>query len=322
MDKILVTGGAGYIGSHVVEELMYAGFCPVVIDYRNDEYSDEMARYVEVLNMSLTSSYNAFVKHKFIGVIHLAGSIQVGESAVKPALYYHNNVGTSMDLLECAKAAGVKAFVFSSTAAVYGNAKSGLIPENAPLNPINTYGRSKLMFEQILKDYDSAYDFRSISLRYFNAAGASASGRFGENHGKPDTHLIPAIIEAAQGQRENFKIFGTDYDTPDGTCIRDYVHVTDLAVAHVNALKFLLDGGPTETMNLGSGRGFSVREIVNAVQRKAGTPFEIIEHPRRPGDPDSLIADISRAKQILQYNPVNSDLENIIETAWNWHSHN
>lgn len=320
MHEILVTGGCGYIGSHVVEELLSSGYVPIVLDNRHDKFSERMGNMVEVIGSDIQSVYQAFTRHKIKGVIHLAGSIQVGESVVNPALYYMNNVQNTISLVMQAKMAKVDAFVFSSTAAVYGNASSDLINEYSPLMPINPYGRSKLMIEDILRDFDSAYDFRSVCLRYFNAAGAGKSGLFGENHPKPETHLIPSIFEAIDNSRPAFKIFGTDYATRDGTCIRDYVHVSDLARAHVLALEYLLNGGLSDTFNLGSGRGNTVREIVDCVQTVTQKPFTVVEEDRRQGDPDCLVADISKARNILGYDPTHSSLFNIVETAWHWYN--
>ena len=254
-------------------------------------------------------------------VMHFAAYAYVGESVEKPSKYYHNNVAGTLTLLEAMRSCGIEKIIFSSTCATYGMPEQIPIPEDHPQNPINPYGRSKLMIEWILKDFAAAYDMRYISLRYFNAAGADPDAEIGEDH-DPETHLIPLILDVAMGKRDHLEIFGTDYDTPDGTCIRDYIHVTDLADAHLLALKYLMNGGESRVFNLGNGNGFSVKEVIAAALKMTGCDIKCVESERRPGDPPILIGSSDKIKKSLGWNPVYYDLDAIIETAWRWHREN
>ncbi|MGN1322332.1 MAG: UDP-glucose 4-epimerase GalE, partial [Methanosphaera sp.] len=240
------------------------------------------------------------------------------ESVRNPEKYYHNNVLNTMNLLHVMLKHDVKKFIFSSTCATYGVPQKIPLVEDHPQNPINPYGWTKLMVERILKDYDKAYGLKSVILRYFNASGADKSGEIGEWH-NPETHLIPLILDAAMGKREDIKIFGTDYDTPDGTCIRDYIHVTDLADAHILSLKYLEQNNKSNQFNLGNGQGFSVREVIESVKRVTGKDFKVTESERREGDPAILIGSSKKAKEVLGWNPQYTDIDQIVETAWNWH---
>ena len=253
--------------------------------------------------------------------IHLAGYIAVGESVKNPQKYYVNNIACGLDLLGALQAHGVGCFVFSSSAAVYGMPHTVPIPEEHVTAPINPYGRTKWMFEQILHDYSAAYGLRSVSLRYFNAAGADPSGAIGEAH-DPETHLIPQVLQVPMGLQEKIAIYGTDYPTHDGTCVRDYIHVSDLAVAHVLALEALLDGGPSDVFNLGNGEGHTVRQVIAAAEKVVGSTIPAVESPRRAGDPAALVASSKKAVEALGWQPKYSDLETIIKTAWQWHKRN
>ena len=252
-------------------------------------------------------------------ILHFAASLLVGESVQKPRKYFWNNVVNTLHLLDAMLEAGVKRIVFSSSAAVYGNPQKVPIPEDHPKEPVNPYGETKLAMERALKWYGNAYDLRWVALRYFNAAGADPDGELGECH-DPEAHLIPLIIQAALGRRSHVEIYGTDYPTPDGTAIRDYIHVTDLADAHVRALDYLTDGGESRALNLGTGQGNSVREVINAVGLISPCPVPFREGPRRAGDPSVLVADASHAAKILGWKPQHSRLEAIVQSAWNWHS--
>ncbi|MBQ5588035.1 MAG: UDP-glucose 4-epimerase GalE, partial [Selenomonadales bacterium] len=321
MKNILVVGGAGYIGSHVVEALMDDGFCPVIYDNLSTGHIESVpseAAFVEgdIHDTALTER----VMHDYHidGVIHFAASSLVGESMAEPAKYYYNNVEGSLHLLTAMRNAGVKRIVFSSTAAVYGESDEVPIKENSRLQPTNVYGRSKLMIEQMLADYDMAYGMRYAALRYFNAAGASLARDIGEDH-RTETHLIPLILKTAQGVRDKISVYGTDYPTKDGTCIRDYIHVCDLAKAHVLALKHLLAGGMSRVYNLGSEHGFSVREIIDYAKKVTETDFCVAHAERRAGDPAVLIASSERIREELGWVPVHSNIEEVIRTAWVWH---
>ncbi len=259
-----------------------------------------------------------FSRYRPDAVMHFAAYAYVGESVEDPAKYYQNNVAGTLNLLAAMRESGAGQLVFSSTCASYGHPQTDRIAESHPQVPINPYGRSKLMMEQILADYSSAYGLRSISLRYFNAAGADADAEIGEDH-DPETHLIPIILEAAAGRRPSVQVYGTDYDTPDGSCIRDYIHVTDLAAAHVTALAALMQGHPTDVFNLGTGRGASVREVIDRAAAITGRRIPVVTGPRRPGDPAMLVADATRAGEILDWAPHCSDLDTILASAWRWH---
>jgi UDP-glucose 4-epimerase len=320
---ILVTGGAGYIGSHAVLALQQAGYRVVVLDNLVYGHQDIVEQVLQVELVAGDTNDRAlldhlFADHDFAAVMHFAAYAYVGESVTKPDKYYRNNVTGTLTLLEAMVAAGVKQFVFSSTCATYGVPTIVPIPEDHPQNPINPYGATKLMVERMLADFDQAYDFRSVSFRYFNAAGADPQGRLGEDH-NPETHLIPLVLMAALGQRESIAIFGTDYPTPDGTCIRDYIHVTDLAQAHVLGLEYLLKGGPSDFFNLGNGNGFSVKEVIETARQVTGKEIVAVEHDRRPGDPPALVGSGEKARRILGWSPDYPDLSKIITHAWQWH---
>lgn len=317
---VLVTGGAGFIGAHACKALFQTGFTPVAYDNLSTGHADAV-RYGPLVRGDvrdfdrLCEIINA---NKIEAVLHFAASAYVGESVENPAKYYSNNVGGMIQLLGACKAAGIKLIVFSSSCATYGIPERLPIREDLPQRPINPYGRTKLICEEMLRDYAEAdSSLRYASLRYFNAAGADPEGEIGERH-DPETHLIPLALLSAAGRRPALDIFGTDYDTSDGTCIRDYIHVTDLARAHVLALKYLIDGGESTEVNLGSGRGYSVREIVAAVGEMTGYTVPVVERPRRIGDPPILTADPSAAARRLGFTTRCSDLPTILRDAAPW----
>ena len=320
--RVLVTGGAGYIGSHTAKALAASGSAPIILDDFSTGHR-WAAKWGELIEGGLenTDFISRIMKERQItAVIHFAASLLVGESMVQPQKYFWNNVVNTLRLLDAMLQTGVKHIVFSSSAAVFGIPEKVPIPEDHPLRPINPYGETKVMMERTMHWYGSAYGLRSVALRYFNAAGADPKGEIGEDH-YPETHLIPLVIQATLGQRPFVEIYGTDYATPDGTAIRDYIHVTDLAEAHVLALRYLIDGGESTAMNLGTSRGYSVREVIAAVERCSGgrkVPFR--DAPRRQGDPPSLVADASRAGKVLGWQPRFSDIDTIVQSAWNWHS--
>ncbi len=319
--NILVTGGAGYIGSHVTEELQKAGFTPVVYDNLSTGHAAAVPEDVQLVEGDIhdvACARHIMEQYAIDAVIHFAASSLVGESMENPAKYYFNNVEGSLHLLEAMRGAGVDRIVFSSTAAVYGEPQSVPIREDSLLQPTNVYGRSKLVIEGMLADYAMAYDMRYVSLRYFNAAGASPSRDIGEDHA-PESHLIPLILKTAQGVRKRVAIFGTDYPTADGTCVRDYIHVCDLATAHVLAVRHLLRGGASRVYNLGSENGFSVRQIIDCAKRVTAVDFPVSEEARRAGDPAVLIASSEKIRAELGWAPVHSQVEEIIATAWRWH---
>ena len=316
----LVAGGAGYIGSHALRALLRAGHSAVVVDDLRAGRSSfvEEAPLVRADVGDGPSLARTLADYgPFDAVLHFAASLSVPESVAKPLAYYRNNVAASLTLLEAAVAHGVRALVFSSTAAVYGHPPVQPIPESAPLAPINPYGATKTAVERILADAEHAHGLRFAALRYFNASGADPEGGLGECH-DPETHLIPVALEAAAGLRPKLALYGTDYPTRDGTCIRDYVHVTDLAVAHVLAGEALLAGGPGGAYNLGTGRGRSNREVLTAIERVVGFAVPCEEAPRRPGDPAELVADTSRFRRDFGWEPRHSDLDTIVATAWQW----
>jgi UDP-glucose 4-epimerase len=320
---ILVTGGAGYIGSHTVLALKQAGYDVIVLDnlvYGHREFVEEVLKvnFIEgdISNMSLLR--DLFQEYAIAAVIHFAAYAYVGESISDPAKYYRNNVSGTLNLLEAMVAMEVKKMVFSSTCATYGVPKTVPIPEEHPQAPINPYGMSKLMVEQLLQDFERAYGLRSVRFRYFNAAGADPQGRLGEDH-NPETHLIPLVLQTALGMRERIAIFGTDYPTLDGTCIRDYIHVADLADAHILGLEHLLKDGKSEVFNLGNGNGFSVREVINAAEEITERPIRVLEDERRPGDPPVLVGSAEKARRVLGWNPQYPDIKDMIRHAWNWH---
>lgn len=319
--KVLVTGGAGYIGAHVCKALAAEGFTPVSLD--NLVYGHKRAVKWGPLEIGdLTNEWclmDVLRKHNPIAVLHFAAYAYVGESVTDPDKYYYNNVFGSLNLLRALLRMQVKHVVFSSTCATYGIPTTVPIDEKHPQSPINPYGMSKLMIEKMLQDFGAAYDMRSVALRYFNAAGADPDGEIGEKH-DPETHIIPLAIETVLGARDFFEVFGTDYPTQDGTCIRDYIHVSDLAEAHVLALKYLLDGGPSTALNLGTGEGHSVREIITSVEGIAGKPMKVREGPRRPGDPPVLVAEASEADRVLGWRPAYTDIDTMVDTAFRWHA--
>lgn len=320
--KILVTGGAGYIGAHACKALSQAGYEPVVYDDLSGGYAS-FVRWGELIRGDIldTERLTALMRRiKPLGVIHFASFIQVGESMRLPGKYYRNNTGGSLSILEAMRAAGVENIVVSSTAAVYGEPKTVPIPEESPLAPVNPYGASKAMMERLLDDYEAAHGLRAAALRYFNAAGADPDGEIGERH-RPETHLIPRVFMAAAGEIPALRLFGDDYPTPDGTCVRDYVHVSDLATAHLAALEKLLGGARGLKVNLGTGRGYSVRQIIDESRRVTGLEIPCSIEPRRSGDAPSLVAEAARAKEILGWKADCSSLENIIATAWAWFLH-
>jgi UDP-glucose-4-epimerase GalE len=319
--RVLVTGGAGNIGSHTAKALAKAGHEPLVLDNLSSghRWAVKWGPLIE-WDLADTEMLPQFLeKERVEAVLHFAASLLVGESVQKPRKYFWNNVVNTLHLLDAMLEAGVKRIVFSSSAAVYGNPQKVPIPEDHPKEPVNPYGETKLAMERALKWYGNAYDLRWVALRYFNAAGADPDGELGECH-DPEAHLIPLIIQAALGRRSHVEIYGTDYPTPDGTAIRDYIHVTDLADAHVRALDYLTDGGESRALNLGTGQGNSVREVINAVGLISPCPVPFREGPRRAGDPSVLVADASHAAKILGWKPQHSRLEAIVQSAWNWHS--
>ena len=317
---ILIVGGAGYIGSHLNKEISKQGYETVVFDNLSYGHED-FVKWGIFENGDLGNIEDirrVFKKYKIDAVMHFAAFTYVGESVEDPQKYYTNNVKNTLNLLRVMLEENVKNFVFSSTCATYGNPVEIPITENHPQNPINPYGRGKLIVEMILKDYSDAYDLKYASLRYFNAAGADPDCEIGEMH-DPETHLIPLVLDAASGKREDIKIFGTDYDTPDGTCIRDYIHVTDLADAHILALEYLQKGGKSNVFNLGNGNGFSVKEVIETARKITGKPIKEVEVERRPGDPPILIGSSKKAMEILNWKPKYHDLSKIVDTAWKWH---
>jgi UDP-glucose 4-epimerase len=320
--KILVCGGAGYIGSHMVRQLVAHG-CEVVVFDNLSQGNAEAVGDVELIEGDLLDPQAltaAFAGRGFDAVYHFAALIAVGESVAAPDVYYRNNVTGTLNLLDAMRAAGVDRIVFSSTAAIFGNPQTDLIAEDHPKGPLNPYGRSKLMIEQVLEDYGRAFGLRSVCFRYFNAAGAHPSGEIGEAH-DPETHLVPNVLLAALGARDGLVIFGDDYATRDGTCIRDYVHVDDIASAHLKALGYMDANPGAHVFNLGNGAGFSNKEVLDAAARVVGRNREIPHTigPRREGDAGVLVADSSRARDVLGWAPATPEIDAIIETAWSWH---
>ncbi len=315
---ILVFGGAGYIGSHTVKHLLDNGYECVVADnliYGHREAVDKRAEFIHADLLNPISIRDVFKNRKIDAVIHFAAFTYVGESVNDPQKYYINNVVGTTNLLNVMLENGVKKIVFSSTCATYGEPQYTPIDEKHPQNPINPYGRTKLMIEQIFADYERAYGLKHIALRYFNAAGCAKDGSIGESH-TPETHLIPLVLKAIKGEREKISVFGTDYDTPDGTCIRDYIHVEDLALAHRLAVEKLDEY--SGCLNLGTGVGTSVKEIIDAAEKVSGKKCPVEYGPRRAGDPAKLYADNQKVKTILGWQPSYTNIEDIIKTAWNW----
>jgi UDP-arabinose 4-epimerase len=317
---VLVTGGAGYIGSHTCKALHRAGFTPVTFDDLRRGHADAV-RWGPLEVGSLQDAdrlREVFTTHRPTAVLHFAALAYVGESMREPGRYYANNVGGTVTLLEAMRDAGVDQLVFSSTCATFGVPTHDTIGDDDPQEPINPYGASKLMVERILRDYGTVHGLRSVSLRYFNAAGADPDGELGERH-DPETHLLPLVLAAAAGDRDAIEVFGDGYPTPDGSCIRDYVHVSDLADAHVRALTYLRSGGASTACNLGTGTGSSVLEVIDQVRATTGSPVEARVCPPRPGDPPELVAAVDRARSLLGWDPTRSSLATIVEDAWRWY---
>lgn len=317
--KILVTGGAGYIGSHACKALFQRGYEPVVFDNLENGHAAAVKwgdlEHGDLLDPALLGA--VFDRHDFAAVVHFAAYAYVGQSVLDPAAYYRNNVAGSLNLLDAMRSRGVELMVFSSTCATYGVPSRSPICEQEPGKPINPYGRSKLMIEQLLEDYSRAYGLRACSLRYFNAAGADPDGEAGEVH-DPEPHLIPNILRAAKGQQGRLKVYGSDYPTPDGTCIRDFVHVSDLAEAHCLAVEYLLENPGNHVFNLGSEKGHSVMEVIKAAETDIGLPVPYDLEARRPGDPPVLVADSSKAERELGWRRQHSGITEILQTAWQW----
>lgn len=321
--KILVTGGAGYIGSHAVLTLKKAGYDVIILDNLIYGHRDLVERVLKVelivgdlCDRSLLD--DIFKQYSIDAVMHFAAFAYVGESIKEPHKYYRNNVANTLNLIEAMKTASINKLVFSSTCATYGVAHFSPITEEHPQNPINPYGASKLMVEQILKDFSTAYDLNYVCFRYFNAAGAHPEGLLGEDH-DPEPHLIPLVLLTALGKRKFISIFGTDYRTPDGTCIRDYIHVLDIAQAHLLGLKYLQQGGKSDVFNLGNSNGFSIQEVIDTAIKVTQKDINIEIGDRRPGDPPILVGSGQKAAKVLGWNPQYSSLENILSHAWQWH---
>ena len=320
---ILVTGGAGYIGSHSVLALQRAGYGVVVLDnlvHGHREFVEDILQVDLVVGDigDRATLDKLFATYNFAAVMHFAAYIAVGESVSNPAKYYRNNVSGTLTLLEAMVAANVKKIVFCSTCSIYGTPKQVPMTEDHPQAPINPYASSKWMVERMLADFDRAYDLRSIIFRFFNASGANPEGLLGEDH-NPETHLIPLVLLTALGKRSSISIWGTDYPTPDGTCLRDYIHVSDLANAHILAIEYLLQGGNSEVFNLGNGSGFSVRQVIETARQVTGREIKVIECDRRPGDPSILVGSSDKAQKILGWYPQYPDISKIISDAWQWH---
>jgi UDP-glucose 4-epimerase len=319
--KILITGGAGYIGSHTLKHLLDFGHDCVVLDslvYGHRQAVPDGVAFEQVDLADKNGLKAVFDKYQFDAVVHFAAFIAVGESVKNPQKYYTNNVAGTLNLLEAMLAHHVKKLVFSSTAAVYGEPQYSPLDEKHPQNPINPYGSSKLMMEKIFADYAVAYGLKYIALRYFNASGASSDGSIGEAH-SPETHLIPLVLKAIKGELETIHVFGDDYDTPDGTCVRDYIHVEDLAVAHRLALEKLDDF--TGALNLGTNIGTSVKEVITAAEKNTGQTCPVTYAPRRAGDPAYLVASSGKAREILGWQPTYNEIEEIVASAWHWEQH-
>lgn len=318
---ILVTGGAGYIGSHTVAALLAVGYDVVVYDNLSKGHRAAVPANIPLIVGDIRDKdllCDTIKGNDINGVIHFAANSLVGESMANPLDYYHNNVFGTLNLLTSMLACGLGKIVFSSTAAVYGEPETWPIHEDMPVNPTNVYGRTKLVVEGMLRDFAAAYSLAYVSLRYFNAAGARPGGLIGEDH-NPETHLIPLVLKTALGRRPAVDVFGTDYPTPDGSCIRDYIHVDDLADAHVKALQHLERGGASKIYNLGSEAGFSVKQVINTAKAVTGLDFPVRETGRRAGDPAILVASSARIRDELNWRPGKSDLSHIIESAWEWH---
>lgn len=320
---ILIVGGAGYIGSHANKELHKRGYETLVLDnlIYGHKASVKWGTFVQGDLGDKKQLREIFSQYKITAVMHFAAFAYVGESVTDPQKYYQNNVVNTLNLLDVMLEFGINKFIFSSTCASYGNPVEIPITESHPQNPINPYGQSKLMVEKILADYSHAYDLSYVVLRYFNAAGADADTEIGEDH-DPETHLIPLILDVALGKRENIHVFGSDYETKDGTAVRDYIHVTDLSDAHILALEYLEKGNPSNIFNLGNGQGYSVQEVIDTVKKITNSEISTIYAPRREGDPAILIGSAEKAIKTLGWKPQFPKLEQIIETAWKWHQKN
>ncbi len=318
--NILVCGGAGYIGSHMVKMLAGEGHAVTTFDNlcTGHRRAVKWGEFVEGDLLDTRALERLFADNSFDAVMHFSARSLVGESVQQPLLYYRNNVAGTLNLLEAMHEAGVDRFVFSSTAATFGNPVQEKIDETHPQSPINPYGHSKLMVETMLADSAAAWGLRSVSLRYFNAAGADPEGEIGEAH-DPETHLIPNVLKAALDPEKRLKVFGSDYPTPDGTCVRDYIHINDLCRAHLQALRFMDDHDGAHGFNLGNGEGFSILEILRAAEEVTGRPIPYDQAERRPGDPPTLVADSTRARAELGWTPEYTDIREIIRTAWAWH---
>ena len=320
MTNILVTGGAGYIGSHACKALKAAGYTPVTYDNLSTGWQDAV-KFGPFEQGDLTDRARLdqiFATYQPVAVMHFAALSQVGESMREPGLYWYNNVAGSLNLLQATVQAGCRNFVFSSTCATYGDQDNVVLDETSEQHPINAYGASKRAIEDMLRDFEVAYDLRHVIFRYFNVAGCDPAAEVGEFH-QPETHLIPLMLDAIEGRRDALTIFGTDYDTPDGTCIRDYVHVCDLVDAHILGLKWLEDDKGSRVFNLGTGSGFSVREVIDQSAAITNRPVPVVEGPRRPGDCTKLVSGSSRAEAELGWRPVRSTLDKMIADAWRWH---
>ncbi len=320
--KILVTGGAGYIGSHMVATLVKNGHTPIVFDNLSYGHKDALVKGVELVVGDLNDEValgKLFEKENFEAVMHFAAFISMAESVENPKIYFRNNVFNSLNLFDTMVHFNVKKLIFSSTAGVYGNPTKVPIPEDHLCRPTNPYGESKLMVEKILSWYDLSYGLKSIALRYFNAAGADLNGKNGEDH-DPETHIIPIALKMALGKNESFEIYGKDYETRDGTCVRDYVHVVDLVHAHLLALDKLANNGKSDVYNVGLGVGYTNKEVVEMVKKVTGSDFPVEYSARRPGDASELVASADKIKKELGWQPEYSDLETIVRTAWKWHT--
>ncbi len=319
MTSILVVGGAGYIGSHMVKLLLGRHFDVTVLDNLSSGHRDAVVGgcFVQADLEDKIALDNLFAENQFAAVMHFASCIEVGESVERPGKYYQNNVANTLSLLNTMVVHKVKHFIFSSTAAIFGQPEYTPIDENHPKKPINPYGKSKLMVEQMLEDFDHAHGLKSVCLRYFNAAGADPEGQLGERH-NPETHLIPLVLQAASRRRKQIYIYGSDYETEDGTCVRDYIHISDLCDAHLLALAYLRENQQSNQFNLGNGNGFSVREVIDKTSQVTQKNFEVVDSERRQGDPAVLVADAKKASEVLGWQAKFNQLEKIIEHAWQW----
>jgi UDP-glucose 4-epimerase len=319
MKTILIVGGAGYIGSHTVVDLIKTGYQCVVMDNLSEGHKEAVKS--DIFELADLADINAlssiFDKYKIDGVIHFASFIEVGESVKNPSKFYRNNVANTLNLLDVMVAQGVKNIVFSSTCAIYGEPVYMPLDELHPQAPVSPYGKTKHMVEKILEDYDTAYGIKYMALRYFNAAGAHENGEIGESH-NVESHLIPLVLKTLTGARKDVKVFGTDYDTPDGTCIRDYIHVNDLASAHILAMEQLFNGSGSEFINLGTGVGNSVKDIIMSCERVTGKKIPVVETERRTGDSPVLVAANTKAKNVLKWSPKYTNIDDIVRTAWQW----